>query len=87
MTYNFHPNQIIRHKRDGKPYLVLQILKPYFLVVDLLDKNTPTPLSVIRKRDIKYFIPDYEMKCTEIWQRPYHLDYKLYWSVKPRVTV
>ena len=87
MSYNFHNNQVIRYKKTGKLYLLLQALKTYYLVVDLQDKDTPQNIKVVLFKDIKYFVPDYEVECKEKWQPNYWQDYQLEFKVRRQVAI
>lgn len=87
MTYNYHNNQLIRYKKTGKVYLLIQAFKSYFLVVDPEDKETPQPMKVILFKDIKYFCPDTEMDCKEIMPQGYWANYELEFKMRRQITL
>ena len=87
MKYNYRLHQIIRHKKTAHPYLILQMLKPYFLVCDLENKQTPVPTLVILIKDIKYFVPDSEMKDEVVEHNGYWTDPTIQFKVKRYVQI
>jgi hypothetical protein len=85
MPQKYLPDQVIRHKKTGKPVLVVHVYRNATIVADLEDPNSPTKIMTILIRDYGDWFPDEKMTCdiTKLYGS-YYDDYKFKWKARKR---